>query len=212
MKGYGAGARMALAGLVALVCAGAARPNLSAVAATPARSQAEPEAPLDTPTTIIANSVTEYTLAAPKLFWRELQNVSCDPDLHTKTARDLVKRVALQGSTKRTLYDRTFDGNTCSSQITSNVVADDDYLYWATETALVKLPTNAIIQTNPVTVTTAVAGGTGLVLTLDAVYALTPSGGIRKTLKATGASSVLVSAGNVGASPSNFQTDGVYVY
>jgi len=170
-----------------------------------------PDAPLDIPTPVIPSGVADYALAAPKIFWHQV-DTSCDPDVHTKTVRDRLFRIAVQGSMTRTLYDRTKEDAICATALTSNFVADSDNLYWATSEALLRLPTIAITQTEPTTISTSIVGAVELLLAGDSLYALTPSAGIWKVTKPNGTPTLLVSAGNIGSAPSNFQTDGAYLY
>ena len=212
----GRGTALIMALAISLNLATALTPNTAVQAATSntvtSALAAAPDAPLDTPDTILSNTVGNYTLATPKIFWSNTENVFCDPDSSTKTIRDTIYRRAIAGSTIRTLYDRTFTGNLCASHIESNLVADKDNVYWTSGTGTLRLPTTAITQTEPTTITTQVKGAVDLVMSGDAIYALTPASGIWKLNEPNGGAAVFLNAGNTGANPSNLKTDGAYLY
>ncbi|MBA3471043.1 MAG: hypothetical protein H0T53_15520, partial [Herpetosiphonaceae bacterium] len=176
---------------------------------------AAPTAPTDIPVSLLSN-VADYALTPPKFFWRETQTINCDPDSQNHVMRDLIKRRAIQGSTIRTVYDRTFASSPCSSRFTSNLVADSSHIYWTTSGGLLRLSTLANADVNPptapTTVTTTLAGAPELIMASSSVYVLTTSNGIWKVTKATNQAVRIVTAANVGANPRNFQTDGVYLY
>src|SRR5262245_41663650 len=76
------------------------------VASGPARTTAEiqsPDAVTDTPVTFVNEDVFSYAIADTKLFWNTLLRVNCDPDVHTKTFDEYIRREALQGSIVRDL-------------------------------------------------------------------------------------------------------------
>jgi hypothetical protein len=193
--------------LIALVTSAVGHPQSPAYAAPPA----EINAPLDTPDEVIANNLVSYHIAPPKIFWNDLQTIFCDPDSSTKIMRDQVKRVAVHGSTQRTLYDRTTTGSGCDARIRSNVIADADHVYWTTATGLTQLPTLAFALTAPITVSTQVKGDAELVIAGEYLYALTANG-IYRVARPSGVATLFISAGNVGPSARNFRTEGLYLY
>ena len=85
-------------------------------------------------------------------------------------------------------------------------------MYWTSAGATLRLPTTAITQTEPTTITALVKGAVQLLMGSDVVFALTPANGIWKITKPNGGASLFVSGGNVGANPANMQTDGGYLY
>ena len=193
--------------------AGAAAAQEAPAAAMPA--QAAPEAPTDTPVSLLTD-VSDYTMANSKFFWRQTQVIFCDPDSQNHIMRDVIWRRAIQGSTVRKLYDRTFESSPCSSRFTSNLVADASNVYWTTAGGLLSLSTlaNADVSppTEPTTVTATLAGAPELISLGDSLYALTTSNGIWRVTKGTHQAVRIVSPANTGAAPRNFQTEGAYLY
>lgn len=155
--------------LTAVVIAGA---GLGIQSAPLRRALAAPDAPLDVPDTLVAGGVNDYTVAAPKVFWRSrdctpkppaLANAADEssapeaapapivpqspesPDAASLTDSESISRVAVQGSPTRVLYSASASGycGALAHVANSNIVADADYLYWVTDQGLVRLSTNA---------------------------------------------------------------------
>jgi hypothetical protein len=144
-----------------------------------------PLAPLDVPFSLVPNGVTSYALASPKLFLLDAPFDACPP--HTPAAPkapapkapalhdESIRRIAIQGSTIRTLYLQT--GMACNTtNFTSNIVADADYIYFSTGNGLFKLSTNANPGDAPQLVNGLVQGSTQLAIDATDVYAMKYSG------------------------------------
>ena len=133
-----------------------ATPNPVQAEETQAAKQAtKPNAVEDTPDVLVGSGVSDYTLAAPKVFWH---THTCDPRppalasapasaASADIAPDFesLSRVAVQGSGTRTLYSASATGycGTLAHTSGSNLIADNDYLYWTTDQGLVRLSTSA---------------------------------------------------------------------
>ena len=124
---------------------------------------AAPEAPLDVPDALVASGVSDYTVAAPKVWWRSrictprppsLASVTEAPSPESSIAPqsadaltniESISRIAIQGSPVRSIYSNSVDGycDTLPHTAKSNLVADNDYVYWLTDQGLVRLSTNA---------------------------------------------------------------------
>lgn len=112
-----------------------------------AAAQAQPGAPvqpaavqaaLETPDTLVASGVTSFDLHSPKLFW------ASNPACNAATAGDpvTIQRVRTTGSPARTLFSRNDprDPSVCNPYaVLSNVVADDQYVYWLDAAGLQRL-------------------------------------------------------------------------
>jgi hypothetical protein len=203
--------------IAALLLTGAAarNPAQAEVVPVPLLGRDSASAPQDVPETLVAEGVAGYDMAIPKLFW--FYQPPCIPTRGRSPAVDYVEtisRIATFGGLVRTLYSEEVD-SVCTQQILdirSNIVADDDYVYWTSYSyaGVVRLSTSANIGDAPELLSSAVSGYTRLTQDDDYVYALSETGGIWRISKADGAA--LAHAASPGASPHNFQTDGKYLY
>lgn len=174
-----------------------------------------PTAPLDVPDTLVASGVSDYDLAAPKLFW--YYRPTCIPAAAqlspTAAYVEQISRIATYGSITRTLYYEQVDP-VCPQQILdvlSNVLADDDYVYWMSHSqgGLARLSTDANVGDVPELLSGAVSGYAKLAQDSDNVYVLASNGGIRRIAKSDGSSQLLT---ETSSSAYNFQADGQYLY
>lgn len=177
-------------------------------------SPATPLAPAEDPFGLVTGGVSDYMLAAPKLFWHT--KPGCNPALVAGPAanntNESISRVAVQGSVQRTLYSNEVNA-TCPQQtlsIQSNVIADADYVYWASGSSVMRLSTSANVGDAPQVLSNAVGGTSELTQDGSFVYVLSHSLGVWKINKASGASSQVWPIPGNGAI--NFQTDGFYLY
>ncbi len=177
----------------------------------PAR-EAEPSFPEDVPTTLVPQGVTDYDLAEPKLFWHTKPG-DCPPPKGApgQTYFERIARIATYGGITRTLY---YQETTCgSSDLRSNIIADDNYLYWMSTSygGVVRLSTNANVGDPPELLSSAVSGNAELAQDDTYVYALSKMGaGLLRIRKSDGAAYLRVS--DPGTSPHSVQADGKYVY
>lgn len=117
---------------------------LATLLPTPARAQTEtaPATPTDTPT-ILVDGATSFTVQDPKLFAHRAPP-PCGPNSAAapQTATyESVLRVPSRGGLMRYLY---LQAQACSStRIQSNIVADDNYVYWTGPNGLMRLSTDA---------------------------------------------------------------------
>lgn len=173
-----------LGAIILLSSLGTAQPVAAATAA------AAPDAPLETPDLIVANGVSDYFVASPKIFW-STHSFGCPPTLAAANSGDqastpkspdappydeYVKRISIYGSEPRTLWQNITTVCSTSRVVLSNLVADANYIYWTTSTALVRLSTSANVGDAPETVTTDIKGGVELAIDSNGVYALKVTG------------------------------------
>lgn len=97
----------------------------------------------DTPVTL-TGAVASFYLRDPKLFWH-VRPPACPPtasaDAPQAATYETIQRVPARGGPSRYLY---FQAQACgSSQIQSNLVADDNYVYWTGPNGLMRLSTEA---------------------------------------------------------------------
>ena len=170
-----------------------------------------PQAALDTPFALVSSGVGDYSLAAPKVFYHLRDCTSRPPALADATASpesvsaltdsDRVSRIAVQGSIVRSLYFSSTAGY-CGSlvhPIASNIVADNDNLYWTTNQGLVRLSTNANPGDEPQVLNNTLKGSAELAIDTDTVYVLlhgATSSTVYKVQKSSGTLALLDS--NVG--------------
>ena len=182
----------------------------------------QPSAPQDVPNTVVASGVTDYALAGVKLFWHT-GPTSCPPakpdGSGTPTAPadnfvDIISRVASRGSLTRQLYFQQLYCNSLAGKIESNVVADDNYVYFTTSDGLFQLSVNANVGDAPQLMNALVSGYAELAIDSTYVYVLTSPGsssgatvnGVRKD------NHQLVAWGSAGAYASNLQVSHAYFF
>lgn len=203
--------------IVTLLLVTAAPSQGSERAASDPPTTQEPAAPLNSHFTLVPDEVTDYDLAAPKLFW--LSSPLCNPAGPEPAAPaqnytdEVISRIATYGSPIRQLFFNQVS-STCGQQnlqINSNVAADADYVYWFNENGLMRLSTDANVGDTPEVLSAQVTGFFGEVADdADNVYALnTGNGEIWQVSKADGTADHLVTAQ---ATPSNLSADDHYVY
>lgn len=136
--------------------------------------------------------------------------------------RQVVGRTSVSGVAPRELFDSFFDVF-CNPpdvpDIISDIVSDDQYIYWVSQHqgGLVRISEERMIWTiePPEVINTHTPRSAELVLVDDYIYMLQTSfdsTGLYRIHKTTGISNQLLSAGQVGTVPWNFQTDGQYLY
>jgi Viral BACON domain len=106
------------------------------------------QAQAEVPATMLENQqIDDWALAAPRLIW--LSYPSCPgPSPALQAAGDPVtlKRIRTTGSDARTIYSRNdprAPGACNPYRLSSNIVADESYVYWVEGTQLVRLSVNA---------------------------------------------------------------------
>ncbi|NOK61905.1 MAG: hypothetical protein GFH27_549289n400 [Chloroflexi bacterium AL-W] len=107
----------------------------------------------DTPTALVSGEpISGFTLADPKLFWYTIPG--CIPKLASAEPVDglteAISRIPTYGGEIRRLFYRGADevGGPCGQQNrqfrpTSNIIADENYIYWIDGEGLQRLSTNA---------------------------------------------------------------------
>ena len=130
----------------------------------------------DTPTPIVPSGVTEYTMTSPKIFWYT-GVPQCPPAITGNQSSpdqpnylETINRIATYGSPVRTLY--SVNQNCNQGQILSNIVADNDFLYWLGPIGLMKLSTDANPGDAPQIVNALVNAPGELVDGGDRIYAI----------------------------------------
>lgn len=166
-------------------------------------------APQDTPTTLVGWGVTRYDLAAPKLFWHTQPPPCPPPGALQQDYIEEISRIATYGSMTRTLYSEDVG---CDHDVRSDLVADDDYVYWVDRTrGVVRLSVEANIGDQPEVLSDVVTGYAYLAQDDDYLFVVPMGGGsIYRIRKTDGSSFVRVT--DPGTSPRNLQADGKYVY
>lgn len=151
----------------------------------PPIASAVPLEPLDTtPITLVNSGVTGYTIAAPKVFWNTTHPVCPPTDVPANTPADaaalnseLISRTSVYGTETRVLYDE--DTGSCNIfNIESNIVADDNYVYWVGPNGLMKLSTDANVGDAPTLMHAGIQMATDgqLILDNDNLYFLKVTG------------------------------------
>ncbi|BCX04100.1 MAG: hypothetical protein KatS3mg053_2038 [Candidatus Roseilinea sp.] len=195
------------------------------------RAMASPDVPLDVPSVMVNSGAVSFSIAAPKLFWNtshdpcppalalaeasapeqggetappsvmaEAQSVDA-PDAPLVPDAETVNRIAVQGSEIRKLF--TVDETCAQYEIRSNIVADDNYVYWTNNTGLVRLSVNANPGDPTQLVTNQVSGYTELAIDGTYVVALKVLGSgpytsqIWRINKASGAAALLQTRNNI---------------
>jgi hypothetical protein len=198
---------------------GSALPGDEPLSLVRAEEASAPSAPQDTPVTLVAERVTRYDIAAPKLFWYEWSQCITPPTAAPTTAptaydyAETIRRIATYGGLVRTLYDEEVVYPTCQDDFLSNIVADANYVYWMSHGygGVVRLSTSANVGDAPELLSDAVSGNAELAEYGDYVYAMSTTGsGIWRVNKTSGAANKIVIS--PGDPPRNLQTDGKYVY
>ncbi len=176
--------------------------------------QAEPAAPADVPTALVASGVANYALVSPKLFWYTPVPQCPIPDASGAASPavqypETIKRIATYGSIVRTLYSVMRDCN--QGQILSNLAADADYIYWLTAGGLVKLSTDANPGDAPQLVNALVSGVGEVAVASDRIYVLYANGPNTEIDYVWKSNSQRVFVA-LSATASDMQIDGQYVY
>jgi hypothetical protein len=159
--------------------------------------------------------VSDYDLADPKLFWQDPAGCPPPPPGQASPEQidyDEIHRIATYGSITRTLYSEEVDCGSSYSDILSNLIADDNYLYWMSDSAggLVRLSTSANVGDVPELWHSATSGAAYLAQDETSVFILSRTSNVlRRVSKVTGISLILAGPGT---SPKNVQADGKYVY
>ena len=171
-----------------------------------------------TPPLKVADFVTSYDLAQPKLFWNTrpiciptIAGVEADSDY-----AEIIRRVPTYGGLFlwRTLY---YDevGSICTQQVLdfrSNLIADANYVYWMSHSygGIVRLSVNANAGDPPELLNDDVSGYSELAHDADRIFVLTDASEIWNISKASGSGFRRVA--NAGPNAYNLQTDGKYFY
>lgn len=185
---------------------------------------AQPAAPTaDTPFVVAASGVSNYTLSAPKLFFRTPVAI-CPPADPTPgqspvaplaDSPEIISRVATSGGLVRQLYNVS---RACNQDlIKSNIVADADYVYFMEATGLYRLSTNANVGDAPELVNAFMTGfGYGysfLAITADKIVGIYRQGVntyLGYVLKSN--HNIVDQYGDLGSSAFDLKTDGSYAY
>ncbi len=173
-----------------------------------------PQAPLEDPYRLITSKVKYYDLAAPKLFWYQGPE-ACPPPLNAVTAStyEAISRIATHGGLVRELYLETFDPCLQDPDFDSNIVADQNYVYWVSNSlgGLARLSTDANVGDAPELLSSAVSGYSEIAQDDDYIYVLSKTGlGLWRIRKSDGDPFKRVT--DPGPSPRAVAADGKYVY
>jgi hypothetical protein len=183
-----------------------------------------------TPLALVSDEpIDGFTLAAPRLFW--WQRATCVPTLAALEPVDelseAISRIATHGSDARRLYYRSGEevGSRCGLQDIqfsprSNLIADEDYLYWISGDGLVRLPTDANPGDEPEVFNAALDSNSGAELVQDAdeIFALLRGGSenqimsIRRIAKSNGTANTLFFNLTTGDTVQQLALDSEYLY
>ena len=209
---------------------GGALANPSVAAAAPPNAPEVPQAPLDTPDTLVGSGVGDYTVAAPKVFWHLRTCDQKPPALANATAAtnapnapviipdsESISRIAVQGSEIRQLYSASVAGfcGALAHIANANMVADANYLYWVTDQGLVRLSTNANPGDTPQVFNKDLTSyyAAELAIDSDSVYVLTKASNstsiLNKVNKSNGAATLLR---NIGAFAGELQVSHAFSF
>ena len=152
-----------------------------AIAAPQAQPPADPQAPADTPDTLVPSGVSEYTLGGVKLFWHTAPapcpphspaGAEPTPDSPADAFIDNISRVAIQGSLPRQIYFQQLVCDGLAGQIQSNIVADENYIYFTKSDGLYKLSVEANPGDAPQLMNAFVFGNAELAIDATYIFAL----------------------------------------
>ncbi len=164
-----------MSGLPSLIQANAARGDAHTSTSQDHTRVSALLAPQDTPDTLVNGGVSDYTIATPKLFWHT-SPVPCPPHGPVAPADnfvDIISRIAVQGSLTRTLYFQQLVCDGLAGQILSNIVADNNYVYFTTATGLYRLSVNANVGDPPELMNALVSGYAELAIDDTNIFLLT---------------------------------------
>ncbi len=121
------------------------------------------------PFTVLYSGVAAYTLTPTAVYWR--QSPACNP---SPLPVESVSVLSLIGSLPRPLYAQSQPCGT--NAILSNILVDQQYLYWIALNGLVRLPRTASPTVAPQLVNALIAGPGEIVDAGDRIYALSRTG------------------------------------
>lgn len=146
----------------------------------------ETHIPNETPTVMVEEGVSSYTVAYPRLLWHTNSNCQGGPNLTAERQAaapedpELISRMFVSGGDIRVLLEKNDPRPPAECnpyKIHSNLVGDDDYVYWADDTGLVRQSTQANANDEPELVSSAIKSTHNsnqvlLAITDDYVYAI----------------------------------------
>lgn len=125
----------------------------------------------DPPFTVLYSGVNDYALAPTAVYWHESPSV-CNA---TPKNKEEIGVMPLSGGLPRSLYLQT---QACGTNaILSNIIVDQQYVYWIGLTGLVRLPRTANETDKPQLVNALITGPGELVDAGDRLYTLSRTGG-----------------------------------
>ncbi len=176
------------------------------------------------PEVLVEEGVHCYALKEPKVFWHTASG--CIPPSGEFPGANLDKpeilsRIATAGGTIRELLreNEARPATACNPyQFHSNIIADDDFVYWVDPDGLVRLSTSANVGDPPELMSSTITGNQEtrrieLIQDTDSIYARTYDGlnsRIYQVSKDTGSAALKTSISS--AKATKLSTDGKYVY
>lgn len=125
----------------------------------------------DTPFTVLYSGVNDYALAPPAVYWHESPSV-CNA---TPKNNEAIGVMPLTGGLPRSLY---WQNQACGTNaILSNLIVDQNYVYWIGLNGLMRLPRDANETDAPQIVNALIAGPGELADGGDRIYTLSRAGG-----------------------------------
>ncbi|MBM4429728.1 MAG: DUF11 domain-containing protein, partial [Chloroflexi bacterium] len=125
------------------------------------------------PSKLVPSGVVDFALVGAKVFWHG-RPVCAAGEAGQAAGYETISRVAAYGSLERALRRQS---KACGepSDVRSNIVADEHYLYWMSNSGLMRLSTKANVGDVPTLLTRCVSGAAELAHNADYVF-VSPSG------------------------------------
>jgi Viral BACON domain len=188
-------------------------------------ASATPQLQSTAPDTLVSDGALSYALATPKVFWYSAFNCPA-PSLAGRSAiasssaagtglnMTQINRIATYGSPSRSLFSSPLNPPPLCNpyRVSSNLVADDQFVYWAGPSGLMRLATDANIGDTPQLLSSLGVGADELAVGQDAIFSLTVGDGatlIQQIRTSDGATSVLAVQSGTAA---DLTFDGEYLY
>lgn len=173
----------------------------------------------DPPVTLVDSGVANITIHGAKVWWWYAEG--CAPTLPPKSVADIrveeISRIATTGGMIRTVFVHEVPSLWCGSwspELRSNVVADDNHLYWMSdvENGLVRLS----VEANPGDPATPLYTGKSQAAEIEEraefVYLMDSTYGIVRVNKTSGVGAPVVTTAQLGGSSFDLQVSDAFVF
>lgn len=172
----------------------------------------------DPPVVLVSEGVAEITVQNAKVWW--WYSLSCAPTLSSPDGAyrmEEIARIATTGGITRTVFVHDTNNPYCgsySSELLSNVAADDDYLYWMSDeyNGLAKLSVEANLGDEPELLYNNQSQADEIEERGNYVYLMNDTYGIIRVNKTTGTGTTIVTAVQLGGYSRDLQITDEYVF